>query len=340
MAWKVVLSFALPGLDFGEAILAPLGAEVIKGVFRTEEDLVNGARDADAIIGISSIQPYNRRVLSSLPQCRIVAITGIGYENVDLEAATDLGIAVTNVPDYCLDEVSDHALALMLALNRKLFQLQRAVKEEGLWTADMKMRREVLPPMQKLRGSTLGIVGFGNIGRALALKARGLGMRVLAYDPFVLTPVMETMGVEAADLDTLLRESDFVSVHANLTPENRRLFNYERFQKMKRTAYFINTARGGLVDEADLVRALKEKLIAGAGLDVSDPEPVPRDSPLLQMDNVILTGHTAQFSNRSEAELWQRPMQEVVRALKGQWPRYVVNPEVKAKYLQKWGKKA
>ena len=340
MAWKVVLSFALPGLDFGEAAVAPLGAEVVKGVFRTEDELIKGAGDADAIIGIASIQPFNRRVLSSMPKCRIIAITGIGYENVEVEAATDLGIAVTNVPDYCLDEVSDHALSMMLALNRKLFQVSRAVKQDGLWTTDMKMRREILPPLQKVRGSTLGIVGFGNIGRALALKAKGLGMRVLAYDPFVYTTVMETMGVESVDLDTLTRESDFISVHANLTPENRHLFNYERFQKMRRTAYLINTSRGGLVDEGDLVRALKEKLIAGAGLDVNDPEPVSRDSPLFALDNVILTGHTAQFSSRSEADLWRRPIQEVVRALKGQFPNYVVNPHVKPKYLQKWAKKA
>lgn len=339
MGLKVVNVFPLPELDFGDDLLDPLGATLVKGRWMTEEEIISHAQDADAVIGVVSVQPFNRRLLSALPRCRVIAGIGIGYDETDVEAATELGIAVTNVPDYCLDEVSGLAITYMLALGHKLLQIDRAVRERRIaFTVDKQALDEIARPMFRMREQTLGIVGYGKIGNVTALKARGLGMRVIAYDPYVLRPVMESRGVTPVDFDTLLRESDFVSIHTPLTSETSKMFGYEQFKKMKRTAYFINTARGGCVDQPGLVQALKEGLIAGAGIDVTIDEPIAPDNPLLTMTNVMLTGHSAWYSITSEVDLYRRPMTQVVQALKGELPAYTVNTEVKNKWLARWGK--
>lgn len=339
MGLKVVNVFPLPELDFGDDLLDPLGATLVKGRWMTEEEIISHAQDADAVIGVVSVQPFNRRLLSALPRCRVIAGIGIGYDETDVEAATELGIAVTNVPDYCLDEVSGLAITYMLALGHKLLQIDRAVRERRIaFTVDKQALDEIARPMFRMREQTLGIVGYGKIGNVTALKARGLGMRVIAYDPYVLRPVMESRGVTPVDFDTLLRESDFVSIHTPLTSETSKMFGYEQFKEMKRTAYFINTARGGCVDQPGLVQALKEGLIAGAGIDVTIDEPIAPDNPLLTMTNVMLTGHSAWYSITSEVDLYRRPMTQVVQALKGELPAYTVNTEVKNKWLARWGK--
>ena len=339
MNLKVVNVFPMPGEDFEDELLDPFGATLVKGMWMKEEEIIAEARDADAVIGVVSIQPFNRRVLVALPKCRIIAGIGIGYDKTDLEAATELGIAVTNVPDYCLDEVSGRAIAFMLALGHKLLLIDRAVKERGCaFTVDKKALTEIAYPIFRMRDQTLGIVGLGKVGTVTALKARGLGMRVIGYDPYVLKPVMESRGVTPVDFDTLLRESDFVTTHTPLTAETTNLFSYEQFKKMKRTAYFINTSRGGCVDQAGLIRALKNGLIAGAGLDVTIDEPLAPDNELLTMTNVILTGHSAWYSTVAEADLYRRPMTQVIQALQGEWPTYAVNPEGKANWMARWGK--
>ncbi|HVP80373.1 MAG TPA: C-terminal binding protein [Thermodesulfobacteriota bacterium] len=341
MGFKVVNVFDLPGSDFGGELLDPLGATLVKGMWRTEEEILAHAHDADAIIGVVSIQPFNRRLLSALSGCRVIAGIGIGYDKTDLETATELGIAVTNVPDYCLDEVSGLAITYMLALGHRLLQIDRAVRERRIaFTMDKKALDKIACPMFRMREQTLGIVGLGKIGTVTALKARGLGMRVIAYDPYVLRPVMESRGVKPVDFDTLLRESDFISIHTPLTSETRNLFGYEQFKKMKRTAYFINTARGGCVDQGGLIRALEEALIAGAGIDVTVDEPIAPENPLLTLSNVILTGHSAWYSVTSEADLYRRPMTQVVQALRGELPLYTVNPDVKKKWMTRWSKGA
>lgn len=342
MGFKVVHMFPLPGVDLGEKLLEPLGATFVKGMWRTEEEIIHNAADADAILGVASFQPYNRRVLGALSRCRIVASIGIGYEQADLEAATEHGIVVTNVPDYCLDEVSGLAIGFMLALGHKILQIDRAVREKH---ANIILQREealmeFAYPMFRMRDQTLGIVGLGKIGTATALKARGLGMRVIAYDPYVLGAIMESRGVQPVDLDRLLRESDFISLHTPLTPETNKMIGYEEFKKMKPTCYFINTARGGCVDQEGLIRALKEGLIAGAGIDVTIDEPIAPDNELLLMQNVILTGHSAWYSTTSEWELYYKPMTQVVMALEGKWPLYALNVEVQKEWLDRWGKKA
>jgi D-3-phosphoglycerate dehydrogenase len=341
MGFKVVHMFPLPGVDLGEKLLEPLEATFVKGMWRTEEEIIHNAADADAILGVASFQPYNRRVLGALSRCRIVASIGIGYEQADLEAATEHGIVVTNVPDYCLDEVSGLAIGFMLALGHKILQIDRAVREKQ---ANIILQREealmeFAYPMFRMRDQTLGIVGLGKIGTATALKARGLGMRVIAYDPYVLGAIMESRGVQPVDLDGLLRESDFISLHTPLTPETSKMIGYKEFKKMKPTCYFINTARGGCVDQEGLIRALKEGLIAGAGIDVTVDEPIASDNELLLMQNVILTGHSAWYSTTSEWELYYKPMTQVVMALEGKWPLYALNVEVQKKWLDRWGKK-
>lgn len=340
MTFKVVHTFVLPDVDLGEEILEPLGATLVKGMWRTEDEIISHGRDADAVIGVVSIQPFTRRVLEAFVNCRIIAGIAVGFETVDLEAATDCGIVVTNVPDYCIDEVSGLAITLVLALSQKLLQIDKTVRERQIsFTLDRKALMDVLYPRFRMRGQTLGIVGLGKIGTATALKARGLGMKVIAYDPYVLRAVMESRGVRPVDLDTLLRESDFISLHTPLTPETRNMIGYEEFKKMKPTCYFINTARGGCVDQAALPRALQEGLIAGAGIDVTVDEPVHADNPLLEMPNVILTGHSAWYSTTSDLELFHKPMTQVVMARKGEWPLYAINPDVKEKWLEKWGRK-
>ena len=340
MSFKIVHTFALPGADLGEKLLEPLDANLVKGLWRTEDEIINHTKDADAVIGAVSIQPFTRRVLGSLVNCRVIAGIAVGFESVDLEAATEYGMVVTNVPDYCIDEVSGLALTFMLALRHKLLPADKAVRERHFsFTRNREALMEVLYPMFRMRGQTLGIIGLGRIGTATALKARGLGVRVIAYDPYVLGPVMESHGVEPVGLDTLLRESDFISLHTPLTSETRGMIGHEEFKRMKPTCYFINTARGGCVDQEALIRALEEGLINGAGIDVTAEEPIAADNPLIKMPNVILTGHSAYYSTVAEMELFHKPVSQAVLALKGEWPLYALNLDVKGRWLEKWGKK-
>ena len=340
MTFKVVHTFSLEGVNLGEKLLASLDVSFVKGMWRTEDEMIKNARDADALIGVVSIHPFSRRVLGALSRCRIIAGIGIGYNTTDLEAATEYGIVVTNVPDYCMDEVSGLAIGLMLSLGHKIPQIDKAVREGQInLTMDRKALVEVAYPMFRMRDQTLGIIGFGKIGTATALKAKGLGIKVIAYDPYVLGAVMETHGVNPVDLETLLQESDFISLHTPLNRETRNLIGHEEFKKMKPTSYFINTARGGCVDQESLIRALREGRIAGAGIDVTVDEPIAATNPLIKMANVILTGHSAFYSVTSEFELYVKPLTQVVMALRGEWPTYAVNPEVKKKWMEKWGKK-
>ncbi len=342
MSFKVVNTISIPGLDFGNHLLEPLDATLVEGRWRTEDEIISSAADADAVICTGSLQPFSRRVIESLTKCRILASLGIAYERMDLEAATEHGIVITNVPDYCIDEVSDRVMAFMLALGHKLFQLDKAVRENQLCFVppNRKAVMEILYPMFRMRDQTLGIVGLGRLGLTTARKARGLGMRVIGYDPYVLRGVVISREVQPVNLSTLLRESDFISIHAPLTEETRNLFGYREFKQMKRTCFFINTARGELVDQPAIIQALEEGLIAGAGLDVTVDEPMAADNPLLKMPNVILTGHSAWYSTTADsvAEFWGKPMAQVTLALRGEWPLYAVNPEVQRKWLAKWGK--
>ena len=340
MPLKVVHTFAESGMDYGEALLEPLGASAVRGHWASEDDLIANCKDANGIICAGPIQNWTPRVLAALTHCRIISTLSIGYDRIPVDAASEMGMVVTNIPDYCIDEVSSQAIAFMMALNRKLFPIDRAVRQEQVFIYPG--NREALKkyPIYRLRGQTLGIIGFGKIGTAVALKARGLGLNVIAYDPYVLGAVMASHGVEPASLDRLLRESDFISINAALTAETKGMIGQEELARMKPTCYLINTARAHIVQEPALIDALQRNINAGAGLDVTVEEPIRSDNPLLGMPNTILTAHSAWFSTTSEspAEFWHKPMTQVVMALKGEWPTYAVNPEIKQVWLKKWGR--
>jgi D-3-phosphoglycerate dehydrogenase len=226
-------------------------------------------------------------------------------------------------------------MALILACARKLYQILPDVKN-GKWSTQPDYL-SALKPLRRLSGQTLGLIGFGNIARALVPKARAFGLRIIAYAPHIPGVLFETLKVESVQLDQLLQESDFVSMHTALTPETRHMMGLPQFKKMKRTAYLINTARGELVDERALHTALSEGLIAGAGLDVLESEPPGQDNPLLKLNNVLITGHFAYYSEESREELFRWPWEEVARVLHGSWPQGLVNPQVKEQFSTKWG---
>jgi D-3-phosphoglycerate dehydrogenase len=256
-------------------------------------------------------------MIRKMKRCRIISRFGIGVDNVDIEAASAAGIAVTRVPDYCVDEVSDHAMALMLALVRKVAFANKSV-QGGRW------EMSAVAPIHRIRGSVMGLVGFGRIPQVLAPKALAFGMKVLSFDPYVPAEAMKKAGVEKVELVDLVKRSDFISVHSPLTPETHHMFNAELFRQMKPTAYLVNTGRGPIIDEAALAQALDKGQLGGAGLDVLEKEP-PTGSPLLGRDNVILTPHTGFYSEESLAELEVKASEEVVRVLSGQAPRNPVN---------------
>jgi D-3-phosphoglycerate dehydrogenase len=260
--------------------------------------------------------------MSALKNLKVVVRTGVGYDVIDVPAATDLGVIVVNIPDLWIREVANHALALLLAWNRKLIALNHEVKS-GIWQT-----RVPGPVTGSLHGETVGIVGLGNIGSAFAKRVAALETHVIACDPYVNDAHFAALGVERVSLDSLAARADYVSVHTLVNAETRHLINEAFLRRMKPTACLINTSRGPVVDEQALVRALQEQWIAGAALDVRESEPPATDSPLTRMDNVILTPHAAYFSSPAVARVPQRCGEEVARALTGQRPLHVVNPEV------------
>jgi D-3-phosphoglycerate dehydrogenase len=333
MAFKVVRTTPPRNNPLEDELFRDKGIDYLKKNCPTEEDLIETLQDADAVISV--FEPFTRRVMETLSKMRVISQIGIGLDPVDLDAATDHGIIVTHEPDYCQEEVSDHAMSLILAFARKLPQVDRAVRK-GKWGPEI--REKIMPPMSRLRGQTLGLVGFGRIPRTLVRKAQGFGLRVITYDPYIPKGVLDGHLVEYIEsLDDLLERSDFVSVHCALTKENRHMFGLEQFRKMKRTAFFINTARGGLVDEKALHTALTQGYIQGAALDVMEKEPPDPDNPLIPLDNVLITAHVAQYSEAAFAELMERPSKEVLRVFEGKWPTVVANPAVMEKYVAKWG---
>jgi D-3-phosphoglycerate dehydrogenase len=306
-----------PNLDPAREVLAKVGAELRLAAEPTPEAILQVARSADPTL--VTYAKITADMIRQMTRCRVIARFGIGVDNVDIATATDAGIVVTRVPDYCIDEVSDHTLALLLALVRKIpFANSRA--HAGRW------EMAAVAPIHRLRGTVLGLVGFGRIPRLVAPKAQAFGLKVLTYDPYVALEDMAAAGVGRVDFAELVRVSDYISIHTPLVPETDHLFNADVFARMKPTAYLINTARGRIVDEVGLARALDAGQLAGAALDVLSQEP-PAGSPLFGRDNVILTPHTSFYSVESLVELQIKAAEEVVRVLTGQMPRNPVNPE-------------
>jgi D-3-phosphoglycerate dehydrogenase len=304
-----------PSLDLAKAALARLDPELRMAKSTSAEDILAVAREADAILVTYAKLPGE--LLRQLKRCKAIGRFGLGVDNIDLPAAAELGIAVNYVPDYCLREVSDHAMALLLALARKI-TLSNKLVQSGRW--------ELPPivPLRRLEGQVLGLVGFGNIPRALAAKAKAFGLKVRTHDPYVAKDVLAAAGVEGVSFDDLLARSDFISVHAPLLPATRGLINAAAFAKMKKGALIINTARGPLIDEAALIAALDSGHIGGAALDVVTTEPLAKDSPLIGRDNVILTPHTAFYSIEALEELQTKCASDVARVLSGEKAVYPI----------------
>jgi D-3-phosphoglycerate dehydrogenase len=289
---------------------------------KNEDEMIARTRDADALV-VSS-WPVTRGVMSALEGLKVVVRTGVGYDVIDVPAATDLGVIVVNIPDLWIREVANHALALLLAWNRGVLTMDRQV-HAGVWGGRVPGSRT-----GSIHGETVGIVGLGNIGSAFARRIAALETKVIACDPYVDDKKFAALGVERVSLETLAERSDYVSVHTLLNAETRHLISDGFFRRMKPTAILINTSRGPVVDEQALARALNEKRLAGAALDVWEEEPVAADNPLLKMENVIATPHAAYFSSPAVAQIPGRCGEEVARVLGGQRPLNVVNPEVYA----------
>lgn len=305
-----------PSLEPAKRVFAALDAEVRLASAPTAEAILEVGRDADAVM--VTFAQITAEIIAGLGRCRAIGRFGIGVDNIDIDAATGAGIQVTYVPDYCVDEVSDHALALLLALARKV-TYGNSLVQAGRWEA------AAVAPIRRLRGSTLGLLGLGKIPRALVPKAQALGLGVLAHDPFVGDEVAASLNVELVGFDVLLERSDYISIHAPLTPKTQKIFNADAFRKMKSGALLINTSRGPLIDESALAAALDSGQLAGAALDVVTEEPPAVGSPLLNRDNVILTPHMAFYSDDALVELQTKAAEDVVRVLSGETPVYPVN---------------
>ncbi|HEV2397438.1 MAG TPA: C-terminal binding protein [Candidatus Sulfotelmatobacter sp.] len=307
-----------PNLDPARDVLSQIGAELQMATSSTPDAIMHVAREADALM--VTYANVNGEMIQQMQRCRIISRFGIGVDNVDIPAATTASIIVTRVPDYCIDEVSDHTMALLLALVRRI-PFANSHVHEGRW------EMSAVVPISRLRESILGLFGFGRISRLVASKAKAFGMRVISHDPLVSPEIMNRAGVGCVEFSELLRLSDHISIHAPLRPETNRLFNEDVFRKMKPTAHLINTARGPIVDVPALARALDAGHLAGAALDVMPQEP-PYASPLFGRPNVILTPHMSFYSVESLIDLQCKAAQEVVRVFTGNVPLNAVNPEV------------
>ena len=319
MKKALITDYVWPDIEIESEVLRAAGVEPLAAPDASEETLAGLATDADVIL--FCFAKVTGKVLQAAARCVAACRYGIGVDNVDIAAATAAGIVVTNVPDYCMDEVGDHALGMILALNRRFVPHDRSVKA-GSWSAVA-----LDQPMHRTRGATLGIVGFGRIGRSVAAKAKAFGMETVAFDP-LHEPGERIDGVDVATFEEVLERSEFVTVHTPLTPETEGMIGAEELARMKPGSIIVNCARGGIIDEEALAHALASGHLAGAGLDGLSAAPPPADHPLLGLESVIITPHTAFFSQASTIELERRTAEEAVRVLNGEMPEHLVNPDV------------
>ncbi|MDQ2997612.1 MAG: C-terminal binding protein [Chloroflexota bacterium] len=314
-------------LPIERALLAEAGATLICADSTDTDTIIAAAHTADILL--SEFAPISRRLLEGLPRCQAVVCYAIGLDHVDLAAATELGIIVAHTPGFCADEVSTHALMFLLACARRLLPLDRRLRA-GWWPDGQRLEAELLP-MGALRGERLGLVGFGSIARLVAQKAQAFGLVVSACDPLAPDTAFAAAGVARLELDQLLVTSDYVSLHAPLLPATRHMLGAAQLAQMKSSAFLINTSRGALVDEAALVTALRSGQIAGAALDVFVHEPPAPDHPLLQLENVIVTPHSAYCSNAAYTRVRHMAAEAAAQVLRGEWPAAVGNPQVRGR---------
>lgn len=307
--------------------LEKAGVELVLAEYHSGDEILPHAREVDAIYQGGA--PMNRELLSQLPNLKAICALGIGYDDFDVEAATELGIVVINLPRVFHREVAQHTMSLLLGLVRQIIPLNEAMKARAN-NPELKLDWAGLRPRHHIYGETLGLIAFGNIARVVATLARAFEMRVIAYDPFVSQEVADEYGVKLVSLEELLRESDFVSMHTPLSKNTFHMMSEAQFRMMKPTSLLINTSRGRTVDEVALIKALKEGWIAGAGLDVTEKEPPDPSNELLRLPNVIMTPHIASASDRERVERARWMGIEVGRVLSGKWPEHgLVNRTVK-----------
>ncbi len=311
-----VTDSVFPTLDPAKAALARLNPTYRIAKSASADDILAVARDADALL--ITYAKITREIIGQLTKCKAIGRFGLGVDNIDLPAAKEKGIAVNYVPDYCIREVSDHTMALLLSLIRKV-PLSNKLVQAGRW------EMPAVVPIRRIEGTVLGLVGFGHIPRLVAPKAQAFGIKVIAFDPFAKAELFKAANVESVDFDTLLQRSDYVSVHAPLMPQTRGMMNAAAFAKMKKGAYIVNTARGPLIDEPALIAALDAGQVGGAGLDVVATEPLAKDSPLLGRDNVIVSPHTAFYSIEALEELQSKCASDVARVLSGEKAVYPIS---------------
>lgn len=317
--FKVVITdHRFPNIDSEHQVLSEVGAEIIVSEAKNDEELIELVKDADGIL--NARLKINPKVIESMERCKVMVRYGIGVDTIDIESATKKGIMVCNVPDYCIDEVANHALTLILCLGRKIMLSSRQVLA-GEWSIAS------LKPLKRFTEQTIGIVGFGRIGRNLANKAKHLGFKIIAFDPYVGENILAD-GVQMVSLEKLIRESDYISLHAPLVSENKGMIGKKQLDIMKKDAYLINVSRGPLIDESALIEALENKKIAGVGLDVLVNEPPRRDNPLLKLGNVLITPHSAWYSDEAITELQLKAAKTVAAVLSGDIPNSVLNKEV------------
>ena len=317
----VITDYRFPDVEQERRAVEAAGGTLATGQASTEEQVADLCKDADGVL--TARAPIGARAISAMQRCRIIVRYGIGVDTVDVPAATARGILVANVPDYCLDEVSDHAFALLMMLSRQMIP-SIALAKEDTWPVSK------MPPLQRLRGQTCGLIGCGRIGSLLAGKVKALGMSVIIHDPYLSEPRAREMGAELVSLDALLARADFISLHAPLNDATHHLLGEAAFAKMKKTASIINTARGGLIDEAALLAALDAGKIFGAGLDVLESETAvtPIRSALVRHPKMIVTAHTAWLSQQARALLQLRAIEQALACLRGETPYGLINREL------------
>jgi D-3-phosphoglycerate dehydrogenase len=315
--WEQETLSTIPEFDF----------ELRRGSPLTTDEMIALARDADALL-VSSREPVTRPIIERFDRLKVIARYAVGLDNIDLDAAAERGIVVTHYPMYCTNEVADHALALLLALNRRIVQFDRDLRE-GAWARhEHHMDRILRGPIPPLREMTIGIIGVGRIGTAVAARLAPFGVKLIAFDPYLDADVIRQNGAEPVLLEELLQHSDIVTLHCPLTPETHGLIDASALATMKPTALLVNTARGPIVDLAALVVAIENQRLGGAALDVVYPEPLPLDSPLYSLPNVILTPHAAYYSERSVKVIRTETLMAAVDVLQGRQPKVVANPAV------------
>lgn len=321
--YKVVLTDCPSGLDLHiqKEMLKKVGAQLVVCNCQTEEDVVRACKGADVVWVVYA--KLSRLVIQSLRKCKAIVRYGIGIDMIDVQAATEHGIMVANVPGYCVNEVAVHTVALILNCARKITLYDESVRHRRQWNP------EIAVPISRLKAKTLGLVGFGKIAQAVVPIVKGFDFLILAHDPYMEESLFRRYGVSPVGFDDLLKSSDFISIHIPLTRETKHMIGERELKLMKRTTFLINTARGEIIEEQVLHKALTHHWIAGAALDVLQQEPPTKDNPLLDLENVIITPHAASYSEESFGEMYRKVAEQTISILKGKCPQYLVNPDVR-----------